>query len=90
MWYASSAEALRYKSTAAPATVSGEHLPDATDLSYRQVGKAASCTDPRARRPAILLVACRAGCLGDGRVHLDCAGIGSSRFAPVPHPEYAQ
>src|SRR3979411_690013 len=48
----------------------------------RQVGKAASCTDPRARRPAIPLGACRAG-----SVPLAWGEMATRRFAPVPHPE---
>ena len=32
MWYASGARALRCNPTAAPATVSGEHLPEATGV----------------------------------------------------------
>jgi hypothetical protein len=69
MWYESGTAVLRSNSTAAPATVSGERLPYATDVCpLGQVGKAARCFDPRARRPAIPLITCRAGCLGDGRV----------------------
>jgi hypothetical protein len=50
---------------AAPATVSGERLPYATEHGLqRRLGKAVKRNDPRARKPAIDRFACRAGCLG--------------------------
>ena len=52
------------KSTAAPATVSGEPVPH---CHWGQPGKAVTGGDPRARRPAVDSVVVRAGCLGAGR-----------------------
>jgi len=39
MWYTSSARALRCKPTAAPATVGGERLPEATDFCPQATGR---------------------------------------------------
>src|SRR5215469_970122 len=49
------------QSAAAPATVSGEPVPDG---HWVQPGKAVTGGDPRARRPTVDPLARRAGCLG--------------------------
>src|ERR1051326_6952501 len=55
---------VRPNSAAAPATVSGELVPQ---CHWEKPGKAVTGGDPRARRPAVRSVARRAGCSGVGR-----------------------
>src|SRR6186713_1190751 len=55
---------VRPNSAAAPATVSGELVPQ---CHWEKPGKAVTGCDPRARRPAVKSVARRAGCPGVGR-----------------------
>jgi hypothetical protein len=76
----------RFKATAAPATVSGERLPNATE--HVRLGHSGRRHSAATREPGDLpffLVACRAGCLGDGRVSRLCANR-HARFAPFSHP----
>ncbi len=78
MWYGPHGRCdVQYKATAAPATVSGERLPDATDRQSARDGsgrRQGAMTREPGDLPSIE-VACRAGCLGDGRVRLGCAWI---------------
>jgi hypothetical protein len=48
-------------SAAAPATVSGELVPQS---HWENPGKAVTGADPQARRPAVTSIGYRAGCLG--------------------------
>jgi hypothetical protein len=69
-------------SAAAPATVSGELVPQS---HWENPGKAVTGADPQARRPAVTSIGCRAGCLG---VDLSCrcdAG-GAREPSQLEHP----
>jgi hypothetical protein len=88
MWYPSSAFGVRCQSTAAPATVSGEHLPNATDLSAQdRLGRR---QDAPTREPGDLpSLWSRAGRGASATVEFisTVREPAASRFAPVPHPE---